>query len=175
LKVVLFDLGDTLEIKVDGQSVLREHAIETLEEIKNMRDINDQPLVLGLASDFIPVSNDESLEEIKGKYYSILDDLQIKPYFEPLEDNVTLSSEVPETKSQNARKFFQTAIDKINNNASFNKLIFITERKHHIDLANNLGMKTIFLNLDGIPTNTNQLTITNLTEAIVIIKDLIRQ
>ena len=68
----------------------------------------------------------------------------------------------------------QTVIDKIGN-TSLNEIIFITEFKPHIYFANNLGMKTIFLNLDGIPTNTNQLTITNLTEVIDIIKDLIRQ
>ena len=106
MKVVLFDLGDTLEIKVDGHSVRREHTIETLEEIKKMRDINDQPPVLGLASDFLPVSNDAPLEVIKGKYYRILEDLQIKSFFEPVENNVTLSSEVHETKSENPQKFY---------------------------------------------------------------------
>ena len=78
MKVVLFDLGNTLEIKVDGHSIPRDHAIETLNEIKSMRDINDQPPVLRLASDFLPVSNEEPLEEIKGKYYRTLEDIQIK-------------------------------------------------------------------------------------------------
>jgi|SRR5215208_68131 len=176
-KVVLFDLGNTLEIKIDGHSALREHAIETLKEIQNMRDINDQQLVLGLASDFFPASNKEELKQRRLEYYNILEQLQIKSFFEPVDENVTLSSEVPETKSENLEKFVQKVIKKIgnNNNISFNDIIFITEFKPHIDSANNLGMKTIFLNLDGIPTNSNQLTITNLTEAIDIIKNLIRQ
>lgn len=138
-----------------------------------MRDTNDQPPVLGLASDFLPASTEEELEEIRRKYYKILEDLQIKSFFEPVENNVTLSSEVPETKSENPRKFYQTVINKIGN-TSFNEIIFITEFKPHIDSANNLGMKTIFLNLDGSPTNSNQLTITNLKEAIDKIKDLIK-
>jgi FMN phosphatase YigB (HAD superfamily) len=170
MKIVLFDLGKTLE----HNGELREDAIETLEQIKELEDINNQSLILGLASDFFPASNEEELKQRKHEYYSILDQLQIKSFFEPIDKNITLSSEVGETKSENPRKFYQTVIDKIGN-TSFNELIFITEFKPHIDSANTLGMKTIFLNLDNSPTNNDQPTITNLIESVNIIKDLVRQ
>jgi hypothetical protein len=68
----------------------------------------------------------------------------------------------------------QTAINKIGS-TSFNELIFITENKIHIDNANTLGIKTIFLNLDTIPTNKDQFIITKLEDAKVIIKELINE
>ena len=171
-RIVLFDLGDTLE----HNDVLREDALETLNRIKSMENTP----ILGLASDFGkrddwgPPPPEEQIKRSQQQYYSILSDLQIAHFFDPLRKKVTLSTEVGNTKSEDIQKFFQTAINKLSN-TSFNEIIFITEFKPHIDSANNLGMKTIFLNLDGIPTNPNQLTITNLTEVIDIIKDLIRQ
>ena len=168
MQVVLFDLGKTLE----NNGVLRENAKETLKEINNMKDTNNQSVILGLASDFLPASNKEELKQRKLEYYNILEQLQIKSFFEPVDKNVTLSSEVGATKSENPQEFYQTVIDKISN-TSFNKIIFITEFKPHIDSANTLGMKTIFLNLDNIPTTNDQPTIKNLKESIDIIKNLI--
>jgi hypothetical protein len=68
----------------------------------------------------------------------------------------------------------QKAIDKISN-TRFNDLIFITENKIHIDKANALGIKTIFYNLDNIPTNEGQYTIRALSEAKNILENLINE
>jgi hypothetical protein len=78
------------------------------------------------------------------------------------------------TKDENLPLFMQKAIDKIDN-TSFNELIFITENKTHIDKANSIGIKTIFLNLDNIPTNEGQYTIRNLRDAKNILEDLINE
>ena len=102
VKVVLFDLGDTLE----HNDVLREDTIDTLEKIENM----ENPPILGLASDF-GLPNDwglepqeEQIERSKQAYFSMLSDLQIKRFFVP--QNVTLSTEVGNTKDQNIQKIF---------------------------------------------------------------------
>jgi FMN phosphatase YigB (HAD superfamily) len=173
MKLVLFDLGNTLE----NNSTLRDDAIDTLDYI-NLMEANDPPLlILGLASDneFPNTSPDQA----RARYYSLLNEFGIANYFEPFHNTdvnpkITLSKDVGATKDENLELFMQTAIDKIGN-TSFNELIFITEDKLHIDKANSLGIKTIFLNLDGIPTNEDQFTITKLKDSKAIIKDLIQQ
>jgi hypothetical protein len=169
MKVVLFDLGQTLE----NNGTLRDDAIETLEYIKSLKDTNDQPPILGLASDneFPNTTPDEA----RDKYYSLLtDDYKIVDYFKPLDRNVTLSKDVGVTKDEDLPRFMRKAKDKIVN-TSFNELIFITEKKEHIDKANAIGIKTIFLNLDNLPTNEGQYTIRNLRDAKNILKDLINE
>ena len=168
-KVVLFDLGDTLE----HNDVLREDAVETLDRIISM----ENPPILGLASDFglpnewgLPPL-EEQIKRSKQAYFSILSDLQIKRFFDP--QNVTLSTEVGNTKDQNIQKFFQTAVNKIGN-TSFNQVIFITENCKHIDSANSLGIKTIFLKLNNnSDVNNGSNTISNLSESINLIEGMI--
>jgi FMN phosphatase YigB (HAD superfamily) len=169
MKVVLFDLGQTLE----NNGTLRDDAIEILKYIKSLKDANDQPPILGLASDneFPNTTRDQA----PARYYSLLTDrYKIADFFEPLVRNVTLSKDVGVTKDENLPLFMQKAIDKIDN-TSFNELIFITENKTHIDKANSIGIKTIFLNLDNIPTNEGQYTIRNLRDAKNILEDLINE
>jgi len=167
MKVVLFDLGQTLE----NNGALRDDAIETLKYIQNLRDANDQPPILGLASD--NEFPDTNAHQARERYYNLItNNYKIAKYFEPLDTKVTLSKDVGATKDENLRLFMQTAIDKIDN-TSFNEVIFITEKKIHIDEANALGIKTIFLNLDNIPTNEDQYTIRNLRDAKNILEELI--
>ena len=75
------------------------------------------------------------------------------------------------TKDQDIQKFFQKAVDKIGN-TSFNQIIFITENCKHIDSANELGIKTIFLKLNNNSAlNNGNNTIYNLSECINLIKE----
>jgi FMN phosphatase YigB (HAD superfamily) len=172
MKVVLFDLGETLE----HNDVLRDGAIETLEGIKSLKEKSDPSFVLGLASDFGFASNDEEIKKSKTEYYNILTKLGIKKYFEPnIDTNVTLSTEARVTKDQNFKKFIEKVIEKIDNNTNFTEIIFITEEERHIKSANELHMETIFLNLNNILPNNKLPTITNLKDSVNIIKDFINQ
>jgi len=168
MKVVLFDLGKTLEYN----GTLRDDAVETLKYIQSLKDSNNQSPILALASDNeFPNTN---AEQARDRYYSLLTDhYKIAKYFIPLSDRVTLSKDVGVTKDEDLSLFMKAAIGKIAN-TSFNELIFITENKTHIDKANDIGIKTIFLNLDGIPTNDRQYTIRNLKDAKNILEDLIK-
>ena len=169
-RIVLFDLGDTLE----HNGVLREDALETLNRIKSM----ENPPILGLAPDFglphdPPPTPEEQIRISQQHYFSILSDLQIDQFFNPLQQNVTLSTEVGKTKSEDIKKFFQTAINKISN-TNFNEIIFITENIDHIRSANSLGVKTIFLKLENNSSQTNgTYTISNLIESLNLIEGLL--
>jgi FMN phosphatase YigB (HAD superfamily) len=172
-KVILFDLGDTLE----HNGSIREDAVETLQKIKDMKDINNESPILGLASDNEfrnPDDTPTTSDQARDIYYRLLrDKYKIANHFEPLDTNVTLSKDVGATKDENLQLFMQTAIDKIGN-TSFNQIIFITENCKHIDSANSLGIKTIFLKLNNnSAVNNGNNTITNLSESINLIEGML--
>jgi FMN phosphatase YigB (HAD superfamily) len=169
VKVVLFDLGDTLE----HNDIIRQDTIETLEKIKNMEN---HP-ILGLASDYGlpnnwgPLPLEEQIKRSRQQYFNEIEQLGIRQYFEP--QNVILSTDVGNTKDQDIEKFFQKAVEKIGN-TSFNQIIFITENCKHIDSANSLGIKTIFLKLNNNSAiNNGNNTISNLIESINLIQGMI--
>src|SRR5215470_11359344 len=94
MKVILFDLGDTLE---NGNGLV-EGAKATLSSIKSMQDSNGINLTLALISDF-----DDSdsvgfrlidVKPLQIQYYQHLEDLGISEFFQPLYKHVTLSTEV---------------------------------------------------------------------------------
>jgi hypothetical protein len=171
INVVLFDLGDTLEYNGNR----REDTLETLERITNMQN----PPILGLASDYL-LPNEWGVPPLKAQikrskeaYFNEIERLGIRQYFEPVEQNIILSTEVGKTKDQDIQRFFQKAVDKIGN-TSFNQIIFITENCKHIDSANSLGIKTIFLKLNNnSAVNNGSNTITNLSESINLIEGMI--
>jgi FMN phosphatase YigB (HAD superfamily) len=136
VKIVLFDLGDTLEHEdpVTHEDTLLPGAIETLSSIKDMKDSNNQPVILGLASDFgLPrdPGNQNDIKEKQEKYYRIIKKLGIDSFFVPFNERVTLSIEVGIEKPK--EEFFRAAVNKVSNGLSFDNVIFITENKEHVD------------------------------------------
>ena len=90
MKLVLFDLGDTLE----SGGVLLPGAVETLEAIAALRTDGQSAAVLGLVSDFRMPATPADVAGIQQEYYSLLEDLGIRQFFEPVAERVTLSTEV---------------------------------------------------------------------------------
>ena len=140
MKVILFDLGNTLEDVEQGG--LLPGATETLEAILAMRDANGNTPVLALVSDFgeIPATLDQ-IQASQREYFGILQDLGILRFFEPVMQRVTLSTEVGAEKP--SRRIFQAVIDKIGAGLLFQDVLFITERKSHVNAARDLGMEAI--------------------------------
>lgn len=136
VKIVLFDLGDTLEHKdhLTHEDTLLPGAIETLSSIKQMRDSNNQPVILGLVSDYgLPrdPGNQNDIKEKQDKYYGIIENLGIHSFFSPVNERVTLSIEVGVEKPK--EEIFRAAVDKVSKDLSFDNVVFITEKKEHVD------------------------------------------
>src|SRR4051812_37263533 len=107
MRVVLFDLGNTLEDQdVDA---LLPGALETLQAIQAMRAPGGEAAALALVSDFDTPDNPDQLPIIRRRYLEILDRLGIRSFFEPVEERVTLSSEVGVFKPD--EKIFRAAIE----------------------------------------------------------------
>src|SRR5262245_11604458 len=138
MKVVLFDLGNTLE---DDRDVLLPGARETLKAIQAMKDAKEQPPVLALISDFDMPSSPAEIPAIRERYVKILNRLRIRPFFEPILKKVTLSTEVGVFKPD--KKIFQAAINKIDSRLGFKDVVFITENLDHVQKARLLRMKAI--------------------------------
>jgi FMN phosphatase YigB (HAD superfamily) len=146
MKIVLFDLGDTLEQEDPNthKDTLLPGAIETLSSIKQMRDSNNQPVILGLVSDFGLAQNPGDQNEIKAKqeeYYGIIKNLGIRSFFEPVSERITLSIEVNAFKPD--EKIFRAAVNRVSNGLSFDNVIFITEKREHVDAVRRYGMNAI--------------------------------
>jgi FMN phosphatase YigB (HAD superfamily) len=106
MKVILFDLGDTLE----HNGALLPGAARMLTAISRFHDDNQQPLEMGLVSDFEMPSNPADIPSIRQQYLMILKTLQILAFFEPVERRVTLSTEVGVFKPD--RRVFRVVLDK---------------------------------------------------------------
>ncbi|MFV8053246.1 M20/M25/M40 family metallo-hydrolase [Mycobacterium sp. 48b] len=128
MKLVLFDLGQTLE---DGDALLP-GALQALTDLAELRDEDGIPVLLGLASDF---------DEPAQHYYRILETLGIRGFFEPVNTHVTLSGEVGVHKP--AREFFARAVAKANPALTFADVLFITENSAHVAAARALGLDAI--------------------------------
>jgi FMN phosphatase YigB (HAD superfamily) len=164
MKVVLFDLGETLE----NQDVLLPGARETLQAIQEMRDHSEEAAPLALVSDFDMPDNPEQLPVIRQRYYEILEGLGIRSFFEPVAERVTLSSEVGVFKPD--EKIFRTVIEKFEEDLHFEDVVFITENRGHVIEARRLGMRAI--HFQGPGQNTGD--VDRLVDVIPLVEMFLR-
>ncbi|WP_222262859.1 M20/M25/M40 family metallo-hydrolase [Modestobacter marinus] len=145
MKLVLFDLGKTLE---DGD-VLLPGARETLEAIHALRDRDgDGPAaLLGLVSDFDMPAEPSDVPKIQQRYHRLLDHLGIRSFFEPVAERVTLSTEVGVFKPDEA--VFRTAVTKAGPALNFSDVLFVTENRGHVLAARRLGMAAVHVRGPG--------------------------
>ena len=128
MKMVLFDLGETLE----DRDVLLPGALKALQEIPALRDGDGKPVLLAVGSDF-----DAPAQE----YFDILENLGIRTFFEPVSERVTLSGEVGMHKP--AKEFFAAALAKADPALTFDDVLFVTENSGHVVAARALGIHAI--------------------------------
>jgi FMN phosphatase YigB (HAD superfamily) len=139
MKIVLFDLGDTLEDQETDE--LLPGARETLQAIRAMRDSGGKAPILALVSDFDMSDEPDQIPSIQQRYFAILDRLGIRSFFEPVSKRVTLSTEVGVFKPD--KRIFQAVIKKIDRRLGFKDVVFITENLDHVKKARRLKMKGI--------------------------------
>jgi len=137
VKLILFDLGNTLE----SNDVLLPGAEETLKAVQNMTGPPGVSIELALLSDWKMPQDEAELESYKNEYYDLLSALRLRTYFEPVSKYVTLSTEVGVRKPDPT--LFRAAVDKISSGAPFESVCFITENLIHIDAARTLGFHAI--------------------------------
>jgi FMN phosphatase YigB (HAD superfamily) len=164
MKMVLFDLGETLEDIIGGQDILLPGARETLRAIQKMKDADGKPPILALVSDFGDLgATPEEVAASQKEYFKILENLGIRSFFEPLAQRVTLSTEAGAPKPE--KKIFQTAINKIPG-LRFSDVLFITEESKHVKKARTLKMQAIHFKGPGETTGD----VDKLTDLIPLVR-----
>lgn len=155
MRVILFDLGDTLELVTpDGRNVLVPGAIEMLEAVLALRDPDGSPPLVALISDFdnetttrrVSASVQE-LAALRKEFRGLLTELGLDRFFEPFEQRVTLSAEAGVRKPDPG--IFRAALDKVARNLPFHHAIFVTENEGHVEGARRLGMNAIKFRTPG--------------------------
>ncbi len=143
-KIVLFDLGNTLEFR----DQLRPGAKETLDQILAMNGSGGKPVRLALLSDYYPATNESEIATIRQKYTALVDSLQLSSYFAPKDERITLSTELS-VSSPGIQKpdveLFRFALAKVSEDATFSDAIFVTENEVHIAKAAELGFQTFLV------------------------------
>ena len=145
MRMVLFDLGDTLE----DSGRLRTGAQETLTALTG------ESVMLGLLSDFdMPADPSDTVEiaDIRERYLAILDDVGIRTFFQPQDRRVTLSTEVGVLKPDPAT--FRTAIAKADPTLAFDDVLFVTENTRHVRAARTLGLLAVRVRTPDEPPGT---------------------
>jgi FMN phosphatase YigB (HAD superfamily) len=146
VKLILFDLGNTLE----SNDVLLPGALATLKAISSLQ-AGDRPAAqLGLVSDFDMPRQPSEVHIIQQRYYKLLDDLGIRAFFEPVQERVTLSTEVGVFKPDEA--IFRAATSKVRPTLDFDDVLFVTENFAHVLAARSLGLRAVHLRGPGQPT-----------------------
>jgi FMN phosphatase YigB (HAD superfamily) len=146
MKIVLFDLGKTLE----DRGLLLPGAHDTLQAIQAMQGPGREVAVLALVSDFNMPTRPEQIPTLQQQYYEILDQLGIRSFFEPVAERVTLSTAVGVVKPD--ERIFRAVIAKINAGLCFQDVIFITENRTHVVAAHHLGMRALHFKGPGQQT-----------------------
>ncbi len=146
MKLVLFDLGNTLEI----DRVLRPGVTETLQEITDMRVGGRPAALLALLSDVATPAHPDGVPVIRERYEALLEELGIRGFFEPLADRVTLSAEVGVSKPAPAA--FRAAVAKAEPSLTFGDVLFVTEDRGHVLAARRLGMQAVQVGVPGRPS-----------------------
>ena len=155
MRVVLFDLGDTLERRTpDGRDVLLPGAAEMLEAVLALRDSEGAPPALAIVSDFDDEANTrrvrasaQELAALREEFRGLLKGLGLIFFFEPFSERVTLSAEAGVRKPD--RTIFRAALDKLSRGLPFDHAVFVTENERHVAAARELGMTAVKVRAPG--------------------------
>ena len=144
IKVLLIDLGGTLEI---DDRVLP-GVPEGLSAFQKFQTADGKPLIVCLVSDFtMPVPRTpQAIDAAFNEYLKILDRLDLRRFFEPVTERVTLSTHAGVLKP--ARLVFETALKRARLDASIEDALFITENPDHVQACRKLTMTALQFGVD---------------------------
>src|SRR5207245_2739019 len=112
------------------------HVKEALATIQAFTTAKGKKLLTGLVSDFDmpePPATPAKVTAIFSHYLVVLDATGLRPFFEPVQRRVTLSTHAGVLKP--GRKIFETALARLRSKASLKECLFITENQDHIHVA----------------------------------------
>jgi FMN phosphatase YigB (HAD superfamily) len=153
IRILMLDLGDTL-IRRSDRSVYP-NVKQALETISHFHTPSGEMLRVCLVSNYDMPSANRPLDTIVIEFLSLLESTGLQTFFEPTEQNITLSSHAGVNKPD--RQIFESALDRLGVTATLDECIFITENTAHLQTCRSYGMKTIrFGEPRGIETSFSE-------------------
>jgi FMN phosphatase YigB (HAD superfamily) len=143
VRLILFDLGDTLEHR--GRP--RAGARELLTALQAARDGDGNTPDLALLSDYGLAASPAAAARLRREYLAELRALGLASYFKPHERHVTLSSDVGAEKPD--PRLFRAAIDRVSPALPYHGVVFVTEAAAHVRAARELGMLAVQVSAPG--------------------------
>ena len=147
IRVVMFDLGRTL---VDDSDQPFPHVKEALGVISTFTS-GGRPLRSCLVSDFLmptPPVTPHKTKALFNEYLAILDHTGLRPFFEPVQKRVTLSTHAGVGKPN--REIFEKALQRLGAKVPLNECLLVTEDPTHIQaVRQTLDMPTLRFRSSG--------------------------
>lgn len=143
MRLILFDLGDTLE--AGGRP--RDGADALLAALRKLRDGEGNRPERALLSDYDLAGSPAEAARLRKQYLSELRALGLERYFRPTARRVTLSTEVGVYKPD--ARLFRVALDKVEPGLPYDRVVFVTENASHVRAARALGMRAVQVSAPG--------------------------
>ena len=141
IRVIMFDLGNTLVRESDR--TLFPHVSTALTALSGFSTDLGDPVPLCLVSNFpaqLPVPP-ALLPQVFASFLQILDEAQLRSFFEPVVQRVTLSAHAGVAKP--AAVCFTEALERLGLAVGFDACLFITEEAAHITNVRGFGMHAL--------------------------------
>lgn len=168
IRVVMFDLGQTL---IDTHNQPFDHVRKALTAIASFKTTDGKPLRSCLVSDFAlatPLVTSKKVRELFQQYLELLDASGLRPWFEPVQRRVTLSTHAGAMKPDRAA--FETALRRLRIDATLDECLLLTENAAHIKAARNeLHMQALRFRAAG----SSQYDFDNWSQAPALIAQLV--
>ena len=133
IKVLMFDLGDTL---IDAKRRPFPHVREALAAIAQLKTSVGRPLRSCLVSDFdlaVPPATPRKVAALFAQYLAVLDKTGLRSFFEPVNKRVTLSTHAGVMKPD--RALFERAVRRLGVAATLDECLLVTENADHVRTA----------------------------------------
>lgn len=139
IRVVMLDLGDTL---TDGTRPLP-FVVDCLDALSRFEISDGRPVQYCLVSDYHLANpfTKGAVAERFSEYLEIIERLDLRSSFEPVNQRITLSTHVNSFKPDPG--VFTKALERMGSDAGFEDCLFITENRMHISACVEMGMSTI--------------------------------
>jgi hypothetical protein len=139
IRILMLDLGGTLE--TGGQAV--RWVPESLAALVRFVTAAGDPIECCLVSDFHPAEPfaEQRISARFAEYLSILEEMGLRGFFEPVDRKVTLSTHVGVLKPD--RRVFEKALERLSTDAPLDACLFITENSGHVAATRALGMHAL--------------------------------
>src|SRR5262249_30822750 len=145
IKALLLDLGGTL---IDSNDGVYPGVQDSLGVLETFETEEHKPLVMCLVSDYtMPESRTPTaIAAAFADYLKTLDRTGLRSFFEPVDERVTLSTQVGVNKP--AAAVFEAALKRAKVDGRLTEALFITENSCHIAACQKLGMTTLQFGVD---------------------------